>query len=123
MRGSRAGPRVRRAGSFAAHGLGEGEAAIVAIRPQGIELRPADREGPGVPGRIVSRHFLGESELFDVAVEGLDAYLVAKARAGDDLPPGLEVRVSFDPRDVLVFAAADTQAIAAAPGNQERGGD
>ena len=107
------------AGSFAAPGLGEGEAAVVAIRPQGVELHPSDQSGPGVPGRIVSRRFLGESELFDVAVEGLDAYVVAKARTGDDLVPGLEVRVSFDPRDVLVFSAAETRESAAARGNQE----
>ena len=61
----------------------------------------------GTPGRIMSRHFLGEIELFDVAVEGSDAYLLAKARAGDGLAPGADVRVSFDPRDVLVFAEAE----------------
>ena len=48
-------------------------------------------------------YFLGETELFDVAVEGRDTYLLAKARAGDGLVPGVEVCVGFDPRDVLVF--------------------
>ena len=38
-------------------------------------------------GRIVSRHFLGENELFDVAVEGFDAYLLAKRRTGDAFGP------------------------------------
>jgi hypothetical protein len=42
-----------------------------------------------------------------VAVEGSESYLVAKARAGDGLGPGAEVRVNFDLRDVLVFAEAD----------------
>ena len=96
------------AGPFAAPGIGEGAAAIVAIRPQGVRLRSGEASDPGVAGRIVSRRFLGESELFDVAVEGLDAYVVAKARAGENLEPGTEVRVSFDPRDVLVFPAAET---------------
>jgi hypothetical protein len=54
-----------------------------------------------------------------VAVEGLDAYVVAKARAGDGLAPGLEVRVGFDPRDVLVFPAAEMQGSAASSGNLE----
>ena len=57
----------------------------------------------------MSRHFLGEIELFDVAVEGSDAYLLAKARAGDGFAPGADVRVSFDPRDVLVFAGGATE--------------
>jgi iron(III) transport system ATP-binding protein len=84
----------------------EGAAVVVAIRPQGVQLDPTSGGSVrGAPGRIVSRHFLGESDLFDVAVEGWDAYLVAKARAGEGLGPGSEVRVSFDPRDVLVFPA------------------
>ena len=53
------------------------------------------------------RYFLGEIELFDVAVEGLETYLLAKARAGDGLGPGADVRVSFDARDVLVFPEGD----------------
>jgi iron(III) transport system ATP-binding protein len=79
---------------------------MVAIRPQGVLLAPGTA-GNGTPGRIMSRHFLGEVELFDVAVEGWDAYLLAKARAGEGLAPGADVRVSFDQRDVLVFAEAD----------------
>jgi iron(III) transport system ATP-binding protein len=102
-----AGAAVTRVGTFSAPGRGEGEGVIVAIRPQGVSLaRETAAPLEGAPGRIVSRHFLGEVELFDVAVEGLDAYLVAKARAGENLGPGSEVRVTFDPRDVLVFPAS-----------------
>jgi iron(III) transport system ATP-binding protein len=98
-----AGRAVTRIGSFAASAAtGEGRAVIVAIRPQGVWLAPGSEAG-GTPGRIVSRHFLGEIDLFDVAVEGLDTYLVAKARASEGLVPGAEVRVGFDPRDILVF--------------------
>ncbi len=91
---------------FRCRGQKEGAAVIVAIRPQGVLLVAADRgsgQGLGTPGRIVSRHFLGETELFHVAVEGSDTYLLAKARAGDGLGPGADVRVSFDERDILVF--------------------
>jgi iron(III) transport system ATP-binding protein len=97
-----AGRAVTRIGSFAAIGSGEGRAVTVAIRPQGVLLE-LGAEADGTPGRIVSRHFLGEIDLFDVAVEGLDTYLVAKARAVEGLVPGAEVRVGFAPRDVLVF--------------------
>jgi iron(III) transport system ATP-binding protein len=103
------GRAVTRIGSFAAAGHAEGQAVVVAIRPQGVQLEPADTaNGPeGVPGRIVSRHFLGETDLFDVAVEGAEAYLIAKARTGDRLQAGGEVRVRFDPRDILVFPEGD----------------
>jgi iron(III) transport system ATP-binding protein len=101
-----AGCAVTRIGSFAAPASGEGRAVIVAIRPQGVRLMSA-AGADGTPGRIVSRHFLGEIDLFDVAVEGLDTYLVAKARAAEGLVPGAEVRVAFDPRDVLVFPESE----------------
>jgi iron(III) transport system ATP-binding protein len=101
------GRAVTRIGAFQANGHGEGEAVMVAIRPQGVRLAPAGAAAEGLPGRIVSRHFLGEIDLFDVAVEGSETYLVAKARAGDGLFPGSEVRVSFDARDVLVFPGSE----------------
>jgi iron(III) transport system ATP-binding protein len=104
---AQAGRAVTRIGAFEAAGRPEGAALTVAIRPQGVRLAPAANGGEGVPGRIVSRHFLGEIDLFDVAVEGLEPYLVAKARAGEGLFPGAEVRVSFDARDVLVFPAEE----------------
>ena len=103
-----AGRAVTRVGSFAARGRREGEAVTVAIRPQGVRLSPLSETPEGAQGRIVSRHFLGETDLFDVAVDGAETYLVAKARAGDGLFPGAEVRVGFDPRDVLVFPESET---------------
>ena len=99
------GRAVTRVGSFAAAGRAEGEAVVVAIRPQGIQLAPPT-ETAGTPGRIVSRHFLGEMDLFEVAVEGSDAYLIARTRAGSGLQPGMETSVTFETRDVLVFADA-----------------
>jgi iron(III) transport system ATP-binding protein len=103
---ARAGRAETRVGAFGGAGA-DGAAVTVAIRPQGVRLAPAANGGEGVRGRIVSRHFLGEIDLFDVAVEGLEPYLVAKARAGEGLFPGAEVRVSFDARDVLVFPAEE----------------
>ena len=92
-------------GAFPAPGLDDGGAAIVAVRPQGVRLVPATQSESGIEGRIIGRRFLGEVDHFDVAVEGLDAYLFARGRPHEDLRPGAEVRVSFDPRDVLVFRA------------------
>ena len=62
-------------------------------------------DAKGVPGRIVSRRFLGEVNHFDVAVQNLEAYLLSRGRTSEHLEVGLEVKVSFDPRDVLVFTA------------------
>jgi iron(III) transport system ATP-binding protein len=98
------GRAVTRVADFACQGYREGAAVTVAVRPQGVVLAAGGSAGEGRPGRVVSRHFLGEIELFDVAVEGLDTYLLGKARTGDGFAPGEDVRVSFDPRDVLIFA-------------------
>jgi iron(III) transport system ATP-binding protein len=100
------GAAVTVVGAFPAPGLPEGGAAVVAVRPQGVRLVPAARSGSGIEGRIIGRRFLGEVDHFDVAVEGLDAYLFARSRPREELRPGSEVRVTFDPRDVLVFRAS-----------------
>ncbi len=93
-------------GSFDAAGLPEGAGAVVAVRPQGVVLTPGIG-GDGTAGRIVSRRFLGEIDHFDVAVGGLESYLLSRRRPDQRLPAGTEVIVSFDPRDVLVFKADD----------------
>ncbi|WP_443147457.1 ABC transporter ATP-binding protein [Prosthecomicrobium sp. N25] len=97
-------------GRFETPGTLEGQAVEVAIRPQGVALQPADappdrrNRRPGVPGRVVETRFLGEVDLVEVAVEGLDQPLKARLRGGPALPPGTDVTVSVDPAEVLVFA-------------------
>ncbi len=89
-------------GDFAAPGLQDGGAAIVAIRPQGVDLRAP---GSGVRGRVTNHRFLGELDLYEVAVEGLDRPLVARRRAIAGLHRGHDVGVHIDAGEVLVFAA------------------
>ncbi len=92
-------------GRFDAQAVRHGEAAVVAIRPHGIQVRPAERGAgaDGVPGRVVARRFLGEVSQLEVAVEGLDSYLTARGRFGDDLPIGADVAVSVEAQHVMVF--------------------
>jgi iron(III) transport system ATP-binding protein len=91
-------------GTFAAPTLLEGTDAVVAIRPQGIHLRSA---GAGFAGRLEFRRFLGEIELFEIAVEGLQTRLKARARAGSGFALKSEVGVEVDAAEVLVFAASE----------------
>ena len=51
--------------------------AVVCIRPQGVRLKPA---GFCLPGRVLSRRFLGEVDLVEIAVQGLDRPLQARVR-------------------------------------------
>jgi iron(III) transport system ATP-binding protein len=91
-------------GRFAAPGLSEGAAAVVAIRPTGVRLRPA---GTGIPGRLERRRFLGVVDLFEVAVNGVDRVLKGRTRETIVFAEKDEVAVAVDPAEVLVFAASE----------------
>ena len=97
------GVAVSAAGRFPAPDLAEGSTAVVAIRPQGISLRPT---GTGLAGRLESRRFLGEVEQISLTVNGIAEPLTARVRERVYLPPRSEVGIAIDPAEVLVFAAA-----------------
>jgi iron(III) transport system ATP-binding protein len=96
------GVAVTPVGRFPAMHLPEGSTAMVAIRPQGISLRPV---GTGVPGRLETRRFLGEIEQLALSVDGLEEPLIARVRERVYLPPQSAVGIAIDPAEVLVFAA------------------
>jgi iron(III) transport system ATP-binding protein len=89
-------------GRFAADGLAEGAEAIVCVRQRGVRLLEA---GQGVPGRVRDARFLGDVALVEVAVQGLDAPLLARVRGADVPPEGAEIGVSVDRGAVLIFPA------------------
>jgi iron(III) transport system ATP-binding protein len=89
-------------GLFPAPDLPDGTSAIVCIRPQGVRLAGA---GFCLPGRLLSRRFLGEVDLVQVAVQGLENPLQARVRGLLPAQPGEDVGVDIDPAEVLVFAA------------------
>lgn len=89
-------------GAFPAGKTGDGE-AIVCIRPQGIRLKPA---GHCIPGRIVAHRFVGEVDLLEIAVPGLDEPILARVREPVNRKEGEDVGIEIDPAEVLVFASA-----------------
>jgi iron(III) transport system ATP-binding protein len=97
---SRAGRVATPAGDFPAPSLRDGQSAVVCIRPSGIRFGHAGR-----PGRIVSRHFLGETDMIHLAVPGLDQPLRVVAAPGTGPDIGAAVSFTVAPDDVLVFRA------------------
>jgi iron(III) transport system ATP-binding protein len=87
-------------GTFSSNGI-DGP-AITCVRPQGIRIGPA---GQGIPGRVVTRHFLGVVDLFEIVVSGAEAPVQARVRDAGKWAPGADVGLSVDPSEVLVFAA------------------
>jgi iron(III) transport system ATP-binding protein len=103
VEGSSRGGRIETPiGLFPAPGVPDGTSATVCIRPQGIRVTGA---GFCLPGRLLSRRFLGEVDLVQVAVQGLEHPIQARLRAPLPAELGAEVGVEIDPAEVLVFAA------------------
>jgi iron(III) transport system ATP-binding protein len=88
----------------------DGVPVIVAVRTVGLDVRANGGEpGPGeIPGRIVSRRFLGSTEALVLAVPGSDMPVRARVRA-DELPQGIkDVVINVRPADIMLFES-DTE--------------
>ncbi|MCB1492863.1 MAG: ABC transporter ATP-binding protein, partial [Rhodobiaceae bacterium] len=92
-------------GNFAVNGAaaGEGDPVVVCARPQAVRLGETQSS---VDGRIIGRQFLGELDVMEIAVTGLDKPLIARIPAGHHTG-SRDVRVWLDPDTVMVFAADD----------------
>lgn len=87
-------------GRFAAKSLADDTPVTVAIRLAGVEVEPS---GDGLTARLVSRRFLGETEVLEIAISGAESRIRARVRRGE-LPSGIsEIGVSVRKSDVLVF--------------------
>lgn len=88
-------------GRVAAPGLAEGARAVICIRPQAVILRAA---GFCLPGRVLTRRFLGEVDVLQVAVQGFERPLTIRAPEHKPFAPGAEVGVDIKREEVLVFS-------------------
>ncbi len=87
-------------GTFAAPGLGEGEDATLCIRYRSIVLKAA---GEGIPARVLSLKFLGDVAQLEIAAQGFDRPLKARALERRVPAQGVEISIEVDPKGVLVF--------------------
>jgi iron(III) transport system ATP-binding protein len=91
-------------GPVAAKGLADGQAAVVCIRPQAIVLRAA---GFCLPGRVLSRRFMGEVDALQIAVQGFDRPLAVRATEHKPFAEGDDVGLDIKREEVLVFSDAE----------------
>ncbi|WP_209001846.1 ABC transporter ATP-binding protein [Stappia albiluteola] len=87
-------------GKHPAPGVKAGDTVEVSLRPQGVLL---GEPGEGRPGRVIARRFVGEVDLIDLAVDGIEHQIKARIRDGGRFAVGMDVGVRVDDRDVLVF--------------------
>ena len=109
----RGGAVITALGAFAAPpGLAEGTQAVVCLRPHGLRLSAAGtRDAEGVACRVLRRRFLGETDLVEVTLEGVEQPFRVRHFLGQDrsAPPvntGQDAVLSWNRDDVLVFAAS-----------------
>jgi iron(III) transport system ATP-binding protein len=91
-------------GRIAAPDLPDGARAVVCIRPQAMVLRAA---GFCLPGRVMSRRFLGEVDVLQVAVQGFDRPLTMRVPEHKPFTEGADVGVDIKREEVLVFLDAE----------------
>jgi len=87
-------------GSFPAGDLAEGTLASICIRPVGVGLHPP---GQGVPARVLQRRFNMQVDLFELAVQGLEAPVLARIRHAPPFQRGDDVSIIVEASEVLVF--------------------
>jgi iron(III) transport system ATP-binding protein len=97
-------------GRFKAPGLAEGAHVLVLIRPSSLKLAPA---GFCLPGRVQARRFLGDSDLLQVAMPGLERPVslrqaIGESRGKASAQAGQDVGIDIIADEVLVFAADAT---------------
>ncbi|WP_414644281.1 ABC transporter ATP-binding protein [Bosea sp. (in: a-proteobacteria)] len=92
-------------GRFPAKGLAEGAEAVVCIRPHGIRIVP---KGFYLPGRVMTRRFLGEVDHLLIAVEGFERPLSVRASLAGATREGEDVGLDIPSDEVLVFPAGYT---------------
>lgn len=91
-------------GRVPAPGIADGAEAVVCIRPQSVLLRA---QGFCLPGRVLSRRFLGEVDTVQVAVQGFDRPLTVRTQEHTPFRDGAEVGVDIKRDEVLVFPGVE----------------
>ena len=99
-------------GDFACEGFEQGQNILVCIRQQGVKLHIAIDDGyvPAIAARVKRRMFLGEVDLYEVSVKGVERPFFVRSSAGQYFTPGENIGVSFRKKDVLIFAKQDENA-------------
>lgn len=87
-------------GPCPAPGFAEGTALVACWRPEAIRLVGP---GEGLPGRVVSRRFLGATALLSIVVEGFLEPLALPVAASDGREIGTVVHLAADPAGAFIF--------------------
>ncbi|WP_319531759.1 ABC transporter ATP-binding protein [uncultured Cohaesibacter sp.] len=96
-------------GVFEQSGFAEGQPIRVCVREQGVILHEAIKDGyvSALAARVKRRMFLGEVDLYEVSIKGVEYPFMVRSRTGKSFAPGENIGVSFRKKDMLMFAKED----------------
>ena len=88
-------------------GMPAGHAIEISLRPEAIDLVPAEAEG-AVRGTVEQAAYLGATISYQIRTTGGQALSVVAERSGIRLPVGSAVAVTWSPSDALVLGGGPT---------------
>lgn len=88
-------------------GLTPGDAAVLILRPEVMELRPAPTEGPGIHGSVTDVAYLGPQLVYRVSTDiAGEMHVVAPGRSQQNAAMGDDVSVGWQPDSGWLLAPA-----------------
>jgi putative spermidine/putrescine transport system ATP-binding protein len=98
----------------AARGRARGERLLVLVRPETVELTPAEGDASGLAGEVLSQTFLGPVTRLKVDAPGGELTADMPAARAATLPIGMRVRATFPEAGARVLSLAESAAPPAA---------
>nr|MDO8134585.1 ABC transporter ATP-binding protein [Candidatus Njordarchaeum guaymaensis] len=85
----------------------EGKLVVLSIRPEKTKLDTKPPRQNCLEGKVDTATFLGNLTRYDIKLKGVDETIASKvpSRAIEQLKPGENVYVTFDPEDCVVFSS------------------
>jgi putative spermidine/putrescine transport system ATP-binding protein len=94
----------------AARGRTRGERLLVLVRPETVELTPAEGDGAGLVGEVLSQTFLGPVTRLKVDAPGGELTADMAAARAAKLPVGMRVHATFPAEAARVLSLSETPA-------------
>lgn len=76
---------------------------IAAVRYTDISVQPQNKTQKGVLGTILTRRFLGTSELLEVSVQSMEKPVFVRVKPGQLAPDITIVQLEVDPEVIMIF--------------------
>jgi len=98
----------------AARGRRRGEAVLLLVRPETVELEAAAADGDGLTGEVLSHTFLGSVTRLHVTIGAVEWSADLSTERASALPVGARVRLSFPAASAQLLSLGESEELPAA---------